>query len=243
MIDTVLFDLDGTLLPMDMEDFLHSYFDAVAKSFHRISEPSTLLRNIMKATEYMVRNTEKTKTNQRAFEEEFKRLMGCDIAPLMDRFEVFYTTDFKRIRDTVKPQPLCAKVVETVRDKGYQTVLATNPLFPRIAIEERIRWAGIDVDSFCLITTFEEMHYCKPQIEYYREIMEIIGKGPENCLMVGNDVEEDMVARKLGMKTFLVDVHLIHRTKTLPPVDYMGGYEDLYNFVLGELPDLRERAV
>ncbi|MDD3298512.1 MAG: HAD family hydrolase [Bacillota bacterium] len=243
MIDTVLFDLDGTLLPMDMEDFMRSYFDAVAKSFHKTSEPSTLLRNIMKATEYMVRNTEKTKTNQRAFEEEFKRLMSCDIVPLMDRFEVFYKTDFKKIKSIVKCQPLCAKVVETVRDKGYQAVLATNPLFPRIAIEERIRWAGIDVDSFCLITVFEEMHYCKPQIEYYREILEIIGKEPENCLMVGNDVEEDMVVQKLGMKTFLVDAHLIQRAETLSPVDYMGGYEELYHFVQNVLPDLEEKAV
>jgi FMN phosphatase YigB (HAD superfamily) len=122
-------------------------------------------------------------------------------------------------------------------------VLATNPLFPRIAIEERIRWAGIDPDAFSLITAFEDMHYCKPQIEYYREILEIINKRPEQCLMVGNDAEEDMIARILGMKTFLLDAHLIKRAKALPPVDYMGGYSDLYNFVQNELPDLEEKAV
>ena len=86
------------------------------------------------------------------------------------------------------------------------------------------------------------MHYCKPQIEYYREILEIINKRPEQCLMVGNDAEEDMIARILGMKTFLLDAHLIKRAKALPPVDYMGGYSDLYNFVQNELPDL-EKAV
>ena len=87
------------------------------------------------------------------------------------------------------------------------------------------------------------MHYCKPRIEYYREIMEIINKRPENCLMVGNDAEEDMVVHRLGMKTFLLDVHLIKRADKLPPVDYMGGYRDLYDFVLNELPVLEERAV
>jgi FMN phosphatase YigB (HAD superfamily) len=243
VIDTVLFDLDGTLLSIDMEEFMHSYFQEVGKSFCKVLEPTLLLKNIMKATQYMVRNTEKSKTNQKAFEEEFQRLMGCDIAPLMTRFEEFYRTDFKKIRDIVRHQPVCTKVVETLKDKGYELVLATNPLFPRIAIEERIRWAGIDPDSFSLITVFEEMHYCKPQIEYYREILEIINKRPEQCLMVGNDAEEDMIARKLGMKTFLLDAHLIKRAEKLPPVDYMGGYEDLYHFVLKGLPDLGEKAV
>lgn len=243
MIDTILFDLDGTLLPVDMEEFVRSYFDAIAKSFHKISEPSSLLKNIMKATDYMVNNRERTKTNQRAFEEEFERLMGRDITPLMDKFEIFYETDYKKIRDNIEVQPLCAKIVETVGSKGYQRILATNPLFPKSAIEERLRWAGISVDNFDLITAFEDMHFCKPQIEYYGEIMEIIGKEPENCLMVGNDVEEDMIASELGMKTFLVDAHLIQRTKTLPPIDYIGGYRELYDFVKNVLPDLREQAV
>lgn len=243
MINTILFDLDGTLLPMDMEDFMRSYFDAISESFCSISEPSNLLRKIMNATEYMINNTEKTKTNQQAFEEEFRRLMGHDIASLMDRFELFYKTDFKKIRDTVKCQPLCAETVKRVREKGYETVLATNPLFPKIAIVERLSWAGIDADDFSLITAFEDMHYCKPQIEYYYEILEIIGKEPENCLMVGNDVEEDMIAHKLGMKTFLVDAHLIQRSEKLPPVDYIGGYNELHDFVQNILPDLRGEAV
>ncbi len=243
MIDTVLFDLDGTLLPVDMEDFIRLYFDAIAKSFRNISEPSSLIKNIMKATDYMINNTEKTKTNQRAFEEEFERLMGYDIVPLMDKFEMFYETDYKKIRDSIKSQPLCAKTVKTVRDKGYQTILATNPLFPKNAIEERLRWAKIEADNFDFITTFENMHYCKPRVEYYEEIMEIIGKEPKDCLMIGNDAEEDMIAHGLGMKTFLVDVHLIQRAKTLPPVDYIGGYRELYDFAKNVLPDLKEKAV
>lgn len=243
MIDTVLFDLDGTLLSMDMDKFMHSYFEGISNSFCRLVEPAALIKNIMSATRYMVENTQSDKTNQKAFEEEFERLMGYDIAPLMDRFELFYRTDFKKLESIAYNQPICSKVVDMVKSKGYEVVLATNPLFPRIAIEERVRWTGIDVNCFKTITSFEEMHYCKPQIEYYQEIMEIINKRPENCLMIGNDAEEDMIAHKLGMKTFLVDTHLIKRGDKLPPVDYIGGYQDLYNFVLNELPDLKEKAV
>lgn len=243
MIDTVLFDLDGTLLSVDMEDFMHSYFKAVSKSFYKYAEPSKLIKNIIGATERMVQSTDSASTNEMVFEKEFKRLMGCDIAPFMERFEEFYTTDFKSIKNIINNQPLCKKIVEVLKDKGYEMVLATNPLFPKVAIEERVRWAGIDVDSFILITSFEEMHYCKPRIEYYEEIMEIINKRPENCLMVGNDVEEDMIAHRLGMKTFLLDTHLIKRGDKLPPIDYTGGYKDLYDFVLNELPALEEKAV
>lgn len=243
MIDTVLFDLDGTLLPMDMERFMKAYFEAVSKSFYDVMEPKAFIKNIMLATNYMVENTEPHKTNRQAFEEEFSRLMGCDINPLMGRFIDFYSTEFKKLKDTVspQPQPLCREIVNILLYKGYDVVLATNPLFPQIAIEERIRWSGIEVGAFKAITTFEGMHFCKPKLEYYKEIMEIINKEPKNCMMVGNDVEEDMVASELGMKTFLLEDYIISRGSELPPIDYRGSYEDLYDFVRNRLPVLKEK--
>ncbi len=241
MIRTVLFDLDGTLLPLEMEKFMKSYFAEVGRAFSDIMDPELLTDKIMKATEYMVKNLEPHKTNKEVFEEEFERLMGKDISGLMDRFLHFYSTDFKRIKQIVNPQPLCSQIISTLTAKGYDVVLATNPLFPRIAIEERMRWAGVEPHHFKVITAFEEMHFCKPNLEYYREIMEIINMEPQYCLMVGNDVEEDMVAGKLGMKTFLLDTFLIHRGSKLPEIDFRGDYENLLRFVNNHLPELEER--
>ena len=243
MISTVLFDLDGTLLPMDIESFMHAYFKEVGRVFSDIMEPDTFIKKLMAATNYMVKNLEPCKTNKEVFEEEFARLMGRDISDIMDRFIHFYSTDFKKLRQTVNPNPLCGEIINILITKGYDVVLATNPLFPRVAIEERVRWAGIEVKHFKTITTFEEMHFCKPNLEYYSEIVEIINNKPEHCLMVGNDVEEDMVARQLGMKTFLLDAYVINRTDSPPQVDYQGSYEDLLDFVRNCLPVLEEKDI
>lgn len=238
MIDTVLFDLDGTLLPMNMETFMQAYFNEVERVFSDLMEPKSFIKYIVKATNYMISNLEPNKTNKEVFEEEFARLMGGDISGFMERFIHFYSTGFKKLKSIAEPHPLCREIVNTLVEKGYDVVLATNPLFPRIAIEERIKWAGIDISSFKVITTFEEMHFCKPNLEYYTEIMEIINKEPERCLMVGNDVEEDMVASRLGMKTFLLNAYVINRSGLPPQVDYQGGYEELLHFVRNCLPEL-----
>jgi len=241
MIKAVLFDLDGTLLPVEIETFMNAYFQEVGRAFCDVMEPKKLIDIIMAATGYMVKNLEPDKTNREVFEEEFTRLMGKDISTLMERFLDFYATDFRDIERIIYPEPICSEVINILVSKGYDVILATNPLFPRVAIEERVRWAGIETRYFKTITTFEEMHFCKPNLEYYREIMEMINMEPQYCLMVGNDVEEDMVAGQLGMKTFLLDEYLIHRNDNLPEIDFRGGYSDLLNLVNNNLMPLEEK--
>ncbi|MFW6306827.1 MAG: HAD family hydrolase, partial [Bacillota bacterium] len=111
-----------------------------------------------------------------------------------------------------------------------QLVLATNPVFPRRAIEERISWMGIEPDDFSLITTYENMHYCKPALDYYDEIIKKINLNPGECIMVGNDMQEDMVAGELGIKTFLITDYLINRTEEDLDCDWKGSFEDLINY-------------
>jgi FMN phosphatase YigB (HAD superfamily) len=131
--------------------------------------------------------------------------------------------------------PFMQKSVNILREKGYQLVIATNPLFPLKAIEHRIRWAGFEPSDFSYISYFENNHFCKPQIEFYREVLRDIGKKPEECLMVGNDVQEDVIANKLGIKVYLITDQLLHRTGEEIKADHIGTYEDFYGFVQ-ELP-------
>jgi FMN phosphatase YigB (HAD superfamily) len=104
-------------------------------------------------------------------------------------------------------------------------------MFPRKAILHRIEWAGLDPKDFIYITSYEDNHYCKPQLHFYQEILDVIGKKPEQCMMVGNDVQEDLIALNLGMDTFLVKDHMIHRTEEAIKSSYEGNYEDFHNFV------------
>ena len=105
--------------------------------------------------------------------------------------------------------------------------------FPLRAVEHRLDWAGLNSAAFDLITTVDNMHFCKPQPEYYLEIAAMIGIPPEHCLMAGNDVEEDISsAAATGMGTFLADRFLIHRRPgEEPPAGYRGSLKDLADLI------------
>ena len=118
-----------------------------------------------------------------------------------------------------------------LKDKGYRVVLATNPLFPSIATESRIRWAGLEPSEFDLYTTYENTSYCKPNLDYYRDILKRINCRPEECLMVGNDVGEDMVVEALGMQAFLLTDCLINTQKKDITAYPHGSFEQLLSML------------
>jgi HAD superfamily hydrolase (TIGR01549 family) len=101
------------------------------------------------------------------------------------------------------------EIVQIFKKNNFKMVIATNPLFPKKAILQRIKWAGLDPEQFSYITCYEEMHYSKPNVEFYREIVDELDLNPAECIMIGNDVQEDMIAGKLGMTTYLVDDYII----------------------------------
>lgn len=236
-LNTILFDLDGTLLPLDMILFEKIYFEELAKDFSDIISPKELAKNIWSSTKIMVENTE-YRTNEEIFMADFTTRMNMELPILQKRFENFYDTSFLKIKEYALDIQCIRESVKILESKGYTVVLATNPLFPEKAIHHRIRWAGFEPGDFSYISTFEKNHYCKPQLKYYEEILEDIKKKPEDCLMVGNDVQEDLVAKKLGIKTYLITNNILHRTDEEIISDYIGEYEGFYEFVKA-LPSLK----
>jgi FMN phosphatase YigB (HAD superfamily) len=233
-LNTILFDLDGTLLPMDMILFEKMYFEELAKDFSDIMSPKELAKNIWSSTKLMVENTEYI-TNEEIFMSHFITKMNVNLPILQKRFDDFYDSGFLKIKELVLDIKCIKESVSILKLKGYTVVLATNPLFPEKAIHHRIRWAGFEPEDFSYISTFEKNHYCKPQLKYYEEILKDIDKKPYDCLMVGNDVQEDIIAKKLGIKTYLITNNLLHRTAEEVITDYTGEYEDFYKFA-SELP-------
>ncbi len=229
-LNTILFDLDGTLLPMDMILFEKIYFEELAKDFADVMSPKELAKNIWTSTKIMVENTEHL-TNEEVFMTDFTSRMNMDLPFLQKRFEDFYDAGFLKIKGLALDIHSIRESVKILKSKGYTVALATNPLFPEKAIHHRIRWAGFEPEDFSYISTFEKNHYCKPQLKYYEEILKDIEKKPEDCLMVGNDVQEDLVAKELGLKTYLITNNLLHRTEGEIVTDYLGEYEDFYEFV------------
>jgi len=231
MIDTVLFDLDGTLLPLDLDKFTNIYFKEMGLAFQDLIDPETLVKNIWSATRCMIQNTD-PKTNEEVFMEHFGHLVGEDLLPVyQERFDRFYDEGFINAKKTVSQSPQMIDSIHILKTKGYNLVIATNPLFPKKAIDHRIRWAGLTPDDFSYITSYEQNHYCKPQLLFYQELLADLNKQPGQCLMVGNDVQEDLIAGELGIKTFLITNHLIHRNVSAIRSDYQGNYEAFHTFV------------
>jgi FMN phosphatase YigB (HAD superfamily) len=229
LLNTIIFDLDGTLLPLDMDHFMHIYFKEMGIAFQDMIEPKRLVDNVWNATNVMVNNIE-YRTNEDVFMEKFQTLIDGDLDTYLQRFDEFYDKGFLKTRSAVSHMPLIVEAVELLKQKGYQTVLATNPLFPRKAIIHRLKWAGFQEEDFSYITCYENNHYCKPQIQFYEEVLQEAGKSAVECMMVGNDVEEDMVAGKLGMQTYLITNHIIKRSTEDICCTYQGGYEDFLRF-------------
>ncbi|MDO4323880.1 MAG: HAD family hydrolase [Lachnospiraceae bacterium] len=233
MITTILFDLDGTLLPMDQDIFVQSYFRELTKKLIPLGyEPDKLIKTIWAGTAAMVQNNGAC-PNEDAFWNLFRQVYGE--AALKDKpvFEEFYSVEFQKAADSCGFNSNSKKTVEELKKAGYRVVLATNPIFPAVATESRIRWAGLEPSDFELYTTYENSRYCKPNPAYYTEILQKIGCRPEECLMVGNDVTEDMVAQSLEMSVFLLTDCLINKEEKDISVYPHGGFEELQRYVQG----------
>jgi FMN phosphatase YigB (HAD superfamily) len=232
MIDTVLFDLDGTLLPLKMDQFMQIYFGEMGKYFADLIEPQQLTKKIWAATERMVTSTD-SRTNETVFMESFGSLIDGDLAVYQKRFNDYYDVGFLKTRDATEANPALVAAVNSLKGKGYDLIVATNPLFPRKAIDHRIRWAGFEPGDFSYITSYERNHFCKPQPHFYHEVLRETGKLPEQCLMVGNDAQEDLVAAETGIQTFLITDYLIDRSAGAYRTDYQGASQEFLKFAQG----------
>ncbi|MBQ0065446.1 MAG: HAD family hydrolase [Firmicutes bacterium] len=229
-VTTVLFDLDGTLLGMDQDKFTNAYFSLMAKKMCAFGyDPDLLIKNIWKGTAMMVMNNG-THTNEEVFWSFFESVYPGKSKEDYPKFEEFYRNEFQRVEGICDSHKEANDIVQLCKKLGFRVALATNPIFPSVATESRIRWAGLDIEDFELVTTYENSYSSKPNPQYYVEVCTKLGVKPEECLMIGNDVEEDMVAQKLGMKVFLLTNDMINKKEKDISQYPNGDFEALKSF-------------
>lgn len=227
----VLFDLDGTLLPMDQDTFIKAYLGGMAKKLAPHGyEPEKLVKAVYAGMKAMTEN-DGSCTNEDAFWTAFTGLLGEHVREDIPIFDDFYRNEFQDVKNICGFLPEAAKTVRSLKEKGFHIALATTPMFPSIATESRIRWAGLEPEDFEIFTTYEDYHFCKPNLNYYKEVVEKLGVKPEECLMVGNDVGEDMITEELGMKVFLMPADLINKEGKDVSVYPQGDFEDLLAYI------------
>ena len=230
----VLFDLDGTLLPMDQEEFTKAYFHLLAKKLApRGYEPKGLVDAIWAGTAAMVKNDGQC-SNEEAFWQRFTQIYGPKVQADKPVFEEFYANEFQLARDVCGFTPRAAETVAAIRSMGYRVALATNPIFPSVATESRIRWAGLKPEDFELYTTYENSTHCKPNPAYFHDVAESLHLAPESCLMVGNDALEDTAAALVGMQVFLLTDCLINKDGRDISAYPRGSFEQLLDYIKKE---------
>lgn len=226
---TIFFDLDGTLLPLDMAAFLDAYFSKLGDF---VAQRGFEREKILNAVNVGVRSmtVPDERMNDLRFWETFESLSGETRVTFEPLLMEFYATSFDTIGEMVEPDPYAKKVVDLLKEKGYELFLTTMPLFPQIAVEARLRWAGIDDPGiFSRITTYDNSHATKPYLEYYEENIALAKGDPDQILMVGNNTLEDLACCDLGADGFLLTDWLLN------PNDF-----DFSNFKHGTLADLYE---
>ncbi len=214
MIKAVFYDLDGTLLPMDVNSFAKGYLGMLAGKLSPLGlEPETIINSVWAGVKAMYKNDGST-TNKELFWLAFEKFTGKSRAGFLEASDAFYDNEFQAAKRFTSENPLAPKAVELAAQNGRKVILATNPVFPKNAQVTRLSWIGLSADDFELITDYESDCFTKPNPQYYLSICERIGIAPEECLMVGNDVTEDMMgASKAGLSCFLVTDHIIESDK------------------------------
>ena len=227
MLKAVLFDLDGTLLPMDLAAFSKDYFGRLMRHL----APLSFMTSMGAGITAMSKN-DNSRSNEEAYWEAFTAVSGKDILNHMDVFEDFYENKFDLVAPTCGYNPESARLVHALQARGIRVILATNPMLPRIATQKRIAWAGLTPEDFELYTTYEDFGTCKPNPAYYLDVLSRTGLTPDDCIMVGNDVAEDMMAAaKAGIRGFLLTDCLIN-TPNADICDYPhGGFAELNAYI------------
>lgn len=208
----IFFDLDGTLLPMDVDVFMKQYFKVLGTRLGALGIPQDAFMGGMKQGIMAMATNDTGAPNSQLFWPAFLQAVQSyvtDGVDIQEELAEFYEHDFGKVGEHFTVNPAAAQAIQTLQEKGYPLVLATMPMFPRRAVEWRVQWAGVDPAVFSRITTFDNSTSVKPKPNYYAETLAACGVEGRDVLMVGNNTKEDLAACDLGCEGFLITDNLI----------------------------------
>lgn len=235
-IRAVLFDLDGTLLQVEMTDFIPRYVDGLAEGFTDLVSTKKFKKIFLDGIRELIAGPADGATNEERLVAFLEKNFSLSLEDFRLRLEPFREQGLELLEEMVTGIPSAREAVEFCRSRGMKLVLATNPVFPLFMIDARRRWSGLDDTWFDHVTSYENSCYCKPSLAYFEEVAEKIAVPTEQCLMIGNDSSHDLAAMGTGMTTYLVDTYLIERPGRRWPSDYRGNHDELLEFLQDHLP-------
>ena len=233
----VLFDLDGTLLPMDVDVFTKRYVGSIVEFMYKHNRDGKVIANAVYAGVVAMGTNTGTMTNEDAFWNAFKKESGIEKKDIEDDFMEYYETVFDSVDAGVQSENMIESI-KVLKEKGYKLYLTTNPLFPSIATQKRIKWAGLNIEDFEIVTTYEDFYHCKPNTAYYQEVIDRCHLDIKECMMVGNDVKEDGIVETMGIPVYLVNDYLLNKYNLDIDTTYLGTSLEFLEFVK-QLPEVK----
>ncbi len=231
-IKAVLFDLDGTLLRADMRNFIPQYISSLASYCSDVVEPKKFTSVLLTIIRDLIHtDSDGSMTNEERVYTRMHHELAIPATLLRESLTQLKAQDMDGLRKFIRPIPLAQQIVKDCQQKNIPLVLATNPVFPKFMIQARMEWAELAEASFIHLTSYENSYYCKPQAGYFQAIADRLDIAPENCLMVGNDLNHDLAAVAVGMQTYLVDTWLENRDNSEWPCEHRGDHGSLQKFL------------
>lgn len=229
-LQAVLFDLDGTLLQVDMQRFIPDYVEGLAGVCADLAERRRFSEVVLKAIWGLLRNERGECSNQQLFHSAIESHLAITPNLFNQRLQRYCVEGLPALAALITPHPLVPRILQACFERGLKVVIATNPVFPRALVEARLAWGGMGDFAFDLVTSYENTRYCKPHPGYFEDIVQTLELAPERCLMVGNDTVHDLAAKQTGIATFLLDTWKVDRGGGFKP-DFQGGHDELCRLV------------
>ena len=230
--DAILFDLDGTLIHLPQEDFSRGTTMLTARTVAPAlgQDPRAIASALVKGVEAMIRNDGSVR-NDEAFYRVWDDLIGSDRALTDSLFTAYYRNEFRSFKSITTENPFVFEAMAQSRRLSDRVILATLPVFPEVAQIERLSWIGLSLCDFDLVTDYSNCRFSKPNPAYFREIFDRFSLDPSRCLMVGNDVSDDILpALSLGMQSYLVTDCLLNGHLPAPGA-MRGSFSDFVGFL------------
>ena len=231
-ITTILFDLDGTLIRMDQDRFIELYFTAILHKLTELGYDENKMYTSLEKAIYLTKRNDGKMTNEERFWQTFGEAVGGLSDELANALLSFYSNEFISVLEgSCSAYPRANEVLAAARGKGLRIILATNPLFPAVATYARVKLGGMSPEDFEYITAYENSSYCKPNPDYFTELLSKLGVSPDECVMIGNDTRDDFAAHALGIPVFVLTECLINKDN-VDLNDYPhGGFDELIEYI------------
>ena len=231
-LQAILFDLDGTLLQVEMQDYIPTYATSLAERLNPQVATDKTVDAIYSAISALINRDYGHSSNEIYFLRHIADRLDLDIDSVAESFTEFFSGDLSFLDPLMQPLSLARPLIEQSLERDLTVVIATNPVFPRAVVEARLARAGLSDFDFRLVTSYENTRRCKPNPDYFTDILTHLNLQAEDCLMVGNDSRHDLAAREVGIPTFLVDTWLIDRCQGDFTTDLRGDHSFLLDFIM-----------